>query len=60
MAVLPTLGFYSLSLRVEHYPPESSPLAGEDSGGGKNWSLLTPTQTLPHRGGGERGPWVRG
>jgi hypothetical protein len=56
MAVLPTSGLYSLSLRAEHYPPESSPLAGEDSGGGKDWSLLTPTQTLPHRGEGNEAP----
>jgi hypothetical protein len=56
MAVLPTSGLYSLSLRAEHYPPESSPARGEDSGGGKDWSLLTPTQTLPHRGEGNEAP----
>jgi hypothetical protein len=36
--------------------PQKAPGVGEETGGGKATPVCTPTPTLPHRGGGERGP----
>jgi hypothetical protein len=46
-----------LSLRAKHDPHLSSPLCGEDSGGGEAVSTLTPAQPSPIEGGNSPPGW---